>query len=75
MWGAIKSDLFEFISTVQDDAHETLAKVVDIAAPRTTEEEEKITEDERILSEFRNNFATYSEVHIIMELYCSVYRY
>lgn len=61
MWGAIKNDLFEFITTVQEDAHDTLSKVVDINPSKRKVEEEKITEEERILSEFRNNFATYAE--------------
>ena len=62
MWSAIKSDLFEFVATVQEDAQETLSKVVDIHHERSAEEQEKISEDERILSEFRNDFATYAEV-------------
>jgi hypothetical protein len=52
----MKSDLFEFIATVQEDAQPYLN------SSRTAEEEEKITEDERILSEFRNDQTTYSEV-------------
>mmetsp|Transcript_30144 Transcript_30144/g.56031 ORF Transcript_30144/g.56031 Transcript_30144/m.56031 type:complete len:391 (-) Transcript_30144:240-1412(-) len=61
MWSAIKSDLYEFVATVQEEAQESLAKVVDINAEKTSEEQEKISEEERILSEFRNNFSTYSE--------------
>jgi hypothetical protein len=29
MWSAIKNDLFEFVSTVQSDTKETLAKVIE----------------------------------------------
>jgi hypothetical protein len=29
MWSAIKNDLFEFVSTVQSDTQETLAKVIE----------------------------------------------
>lgn len=61
MWSAIKSDLYEFISTVQEDAQDTISKVVDINPHQSTEEEEKITEEERILSEFRNKLSTYAE--------------
>ena len=66
MWGAIKNDLFEFITTVQEDTQQTLSKVVDLdpSFSRTEEDEEKISEEEKKLSEFRNNFATYSEVNI-----------
>lgn len=70
MWGAIKSDLFEFISTVQEDAQDTISKVVDIPTSRTAADNDKITEDERILSEFRNNLATYAEVQLILGLTC-----
>jgi hypothetical protein len=61
MWSAIKSDLFEFVATVQEEAQETISKVVDLER-RSEEEELKISEDERVLSDFRNNFGTYSEV-------------
>lgn len=61
MWSAIKSDLYEFVATVQEEAQESLSKVVDINIEKTSEEQEKISEEERILSEFRNNFSTYSE--------------
>ena len=62
MWSAIKSDLYEFISTVQEDAQGTISKVVDIPSSRTPEEEAKITEEDRILSQFRNDITTFSEV-------------
>jgi hypothetical protein len=65
MWTAIKSDLFEFMLTVQEDTQDTISKVVDINSSRTAEDEEKITEDERILSEFRNNLSTYSQVCLL----------
>jgi hypothetical protein len=61
MWSAIKSDLYEFVTTVQEEAQESLSKVVDVGGEKTSEEQEKISEEERILSEFRNKFSTYSE--------------
>lgn len=63
MWSAIKSDLFEFISTVQEEAQETLAKVVDLHAisQTTVEDNDQISAEEKILSTFRNDYATYSE--------------
>lgn len=70
MWSAIKSELFEFVATVQEDCHDTISKVVDINAPQTDDEEEKVTEDERILSEFRNKFSTYSEVTVFYFIVC-----
>lgn len=66
MWSAIKSDLYEFVATVQEEAQESLSKVVDIGGEKTSEEQEKITEEERILSEFRNKFSTYSEVNSLL---------
>jgi hypothetical protein len=61
MWSAIKNDLFEFVATVQEDAQETLSKVVHADRAK---EESNVSEDERVLSEFRNNISTYSEVSV-----------
>lgn len=69
MWNAIKSDLFEFVAQVQEDAQETLSKVVDLNTGRNHDDEEKISEEERILADFRNNFDTYSEVRNLLLLY------
>jgi len=58
MWGAIKSDLASFVSTVTEDTSKTLNKVLG----EEEEEEVDVTLQEKLVADLKRSYETYSTV-------------
>jgi len=59
MWGAIKSDLIDFISTIKDDTSKTLSNVLGEATEDNTTEEDTL---KKAISDLSRSFGTYNTV-------------
>ena len=59
MWGAIKSDLIDFISTIKDDTSKTLSNVLGETAEDDTTQEDTL---KKAISDLSRSFGTYNTV-------------
>lgn len=58
MWGAIKTDLFDFINTITEDTTKTLNKVLG----EEDENEEEISIQQKLVADLRRSYETYGTV-------------
>lgn len=62
MWGAIKSDLIDFISTIKEDTSKTLSNVLGETSEDATEENVL----KKAVSDLSRSFSTYNTVSLQM---------
>ena len=56
MWSAIRSDLLDFVTTIQEDTKTTLKTVL---GEEPAEADEEITQREKLIADTKRNFSTY----------------